>query len=276
MNMKRVFALLLAALLLCGCTNAATPETEPIPTEATVAETQAPTEPSTEAAAEVPTEPETTESETQPEDPEWLHSGIREDGSFDEGTLFIGDSLTYGMVASYLPEHQHLGDARYITMPGATILAYFVGPVLRNSSDYFCYYSPEFEGLQFHEAVGVAGEDTTAIYFMMGTNYSKYATDADYIQIVEHMLESCPNATVYIQLVPYDRSPKIDYETANQRVWNAYEHFQEAGEERVMLIDTQTAIDYNLGGDGIHLTVQGQENWYNAIVAFAEENNIPQ
>lgn len=267
--MKKALALLLAAVLLCGCAPAEqTPETEP--TEATAApteETQAPTEEPTEAT-EAPTEEPT-------EPPFQLHSGIREDGSFDEGTLFIGDSLTYGMVAIYLPENQFLGDARYIAMPGATILAYFQGPML-SSTGYYSYYSPEFEGLYMYEGVEAAGEKTTAIYFMMGTNYSKYATDETYIQIVEHMLESCPNATVYIQLVPNDLSSQIDHEIANRRVRNAYEYFQQEGNERVLLIDTQTAIGYHLLGDGIHLNEEGQDCWYHALLAFAKENQIPQ
>lgn len=275
MNMKRVFALLLAALLLCGCTNTATPETEPIPTEATVAETQAPTEAPTEAAAEVPTEPETTESETQPEDPEWLHSGIREDGSFDEGTLFIGDSLTYGMVLQYLTIYERLGDARFMAIVGAPVGNFFSLQTLRPCDDYSCAYTWEFHGMNFASAVETAGDSVTAVYYMMGTNYDPQITVESYVKIMNHILEKCPNATIYLQLVPVAQVDYIPYEEINEIIRGVHAYYQQQGQPRIMLIDTHTAIGDNLS-DGIHLTLQGQENWYNAIVAFAEENNIPQ
>lgn len=200
-----------------------------------------------------------------------LHSGLREDGAFDEGTLFIGDSLTYGMVEGYLPDNGLLGGARYMAIPGAAITCYMQGPALESQT---CACSPEFEGLYLYQGVEQAGEEVTAIYFMMGTNASKYATDQTYIDIVSHMLESCPNATVYLQLVPHNRSERVNSETANARVQNAFSYF--ADEPRVRLIDTQTAIGYNLAPDGIHLVTKGQECWYQAIVTYAAEHEIEQ
>ena len=274
MRRKRILALLLViAGLLCGCGEQEQTDAETefaaktaMPTE----ETQVPTEEATE-----PTETEPPTEATEPTEPPFpLHSGIREDGTFDEGTLFIGDFLTYGLVKGFLKEEGLLGDARYMILPNAALTAFYYGPVLSNEADGL--YSPEFDGMLMCDAITVAGEDTTAIYFMMGTNVSKYATDETYIQIVEDLLEACPNATVFLQLVPYDRSTRVNYEEANRRVKAAYEHFQQEGNERVLLIDTQTAIGYNLTIEGIQITAEGQACWYQALVAFADGNHIPQ
>lgn len=273
--MKRIIALLtLAGILLCGCgrSGQSDTQTDPKPEPALASETtEAP--PETEAPTEP--EPEQTQPATEHAAPVFqYHSGIREDGTFDEGTLFIGDFLTYGLVSGYLTDRELLGDARYMIIPNAALPAFYYGPKLSKEAD--SLHSPEFDGLLLCEAIQVAGEETTAIYFMMGTNVSKYATDETYIQIVEDMLIACPNATIFLQLVPYDRSTRVDYEEANRRVMAAYLHFQQEGNERVLLIDTQTAIGYNLTKEGIQLTAEGQACWYQALVAFADGNDIPQ
>lgn len=255
--MKRLLLLLLTVLLL-GCHGPV--EQNALPTTSSLLDITASTP--TEATIVPQTEPGFL-----------YHSGIRPDGSFDEGALFIGDSLTYGLLDRYLKKNGLLGDARYIAMPGAAITAFSIGPRLAKSN---CLYSPEFGGLLMCEAVKVAGEKTTAVYFMMGTNYSKYATDQMYIDAVQCILDGCPNATVYLQLVPYETKKDLDYVTANQRVKNAHFYFALRGCQRVLLIDTQTPIGYNLTKDGVHLTERGQARWYEALVAYAEEHNIPQ
>lgn len=268
---RRALALIAAVMLLAGCRQA-----EQIPTDAEpatgmpVVQTQ-PAEPSM-----LPTEPptETTQPVTEPESP--LHSGIREDGSFDEGTLFIGDSLTYGLVLEYLEPNGLLGDARYMAMPGAVVSVFFTGPSLKTNGVVMSAYSPEFEGMLMSEAVTLAGDEVTAIYYMMGTNYSRYVTADTYIEIVNHLLETCPNATVYLQLVPFSRNEAVAYGKANRQITEAYQYFSDMGVERVLLVDTHTAIGSNLIHDGIHLTATGQACWYGELVAFAEENGIPQ
>lgn len=249
--MKKVFSVLLICLCLCGCVTQ--PEAEP---------TTVPTEQTT-----VPFETtEITVSLTA-----GLHSGIKEDGSFDVGTLFIGDSLTYGMVTGYLPDNGLLGQAKYIAIPGAAITCYHQGSELGVKP---AAYSPEFDGLRVYEAVEKYGAQFTAVYLMLGTNANEYSTDQVYMDMVTHLLEHCPNATVYLQLVPYNRSDRVNSEAANGRVQRIFDQLE--GENRLRLIDTQTAIGYNLAPDGIHLVTKGQKCWYEALVAYAQTHKIEQ
>lgn len=267
--MKRICVLLALLLVLCGCgEKLPAAEAPEVPaTEETAPTTQATLPPATETV----TEPE---PETQPSSP--FHSGIREDGSFDEGTLFIGDSLTYGLVTEYLTEQNLLGDARYMAIPGAALTAYRLGPKLNEDHSPYPAYSPEFDRMYLYEAVELAGPDVTAVYFMMGTNYSEYATEKTYRSIAEHLLESCPNATVYLQIVPFETSKKVNYQLPTGWAKAVYEQLRAEGCERIFLVDTQSAIGYNLTSDGIHLTQEGQACWYEKLVAFAQENQIPQ
>jgi len=217
-----------------------------------------------------------TEAPTEPEPENPFHSGIREDGTFDEGALFIGDSLTYGLVSEYLIPRQLLGDARYMAIPGAAPTAFVYGPRLQPNGRHYCFYSEEFEGLSMSEGVAEVGETTTAVYFMMGTNYANGVDVQLYIDILDHILQACPKATVYLQRVPYATSNKVDATAANKRIDEAYAHFAQLEETRVRLIDTREAIGYKLTNDGIHLTEQGQAAWYEALLAYARDNGIPQ
>ena len=131
-----IVSILLLSMLLSGCGSRIVVAPPPAP-QATV-ETAAPatepvtepvnepvTEPETEPATEPATEPET-EPATEPTEPEVvLHSGIREDGTFDEGTLFMGDSLTYMLVGSYLTPRKLMGDAKHAAMCGTKVTAFF-------------------------------------------------------------------------------------------------------------------------------------------------------
>ena len=255
---KRIIAALavLCLLLLCGCRQE--PRTVEVPSETTEL-TEAPT---TEA-----TEPPPVRTVA-------LHSGLKEDGSFDSGTLFIGDSLTNGFVFDNLMLYNRLGDARFMAIVGAPVHAYFSGPVL--SKDISCIYNHIFEGKIMYEGVEIVGQEITAVYFMMGTNYSAYTTYETYEQIVEHLLASCPQATIYLQKVPFSSSENVFYDEVNAILEQVYLTYAESVDTRVMLIDTYTAIDDNLVFDGIHINGNGQEAWYQAIVSFAENNNIPQ
>ena len=268
-------ALLLAVLLipaLTACTNvseavetSAAPETT---VETRQADTQ-PTEAPTQASTECPTE--TTEPATEP--PLVLHSGLKEDGTFDEGTLFLGDSLTYMLVESYLKHRDLIGEANYAAMCGTKSTAFFDDTIQMGSHYLFAStQSAGFEGLPFYKVAEELGENATAIYMMWGTNYEPEATTRTYIDIVDYLLETCPNATVHMQLIPFGN---VDFVPVNEMISEAYAHFQEAGEARVFLIDTFTAIGRN-AVDGVHQGDIGNERWYNAIVAHAEANSLEQ
>ena len=272
--MRRIIALLtLTGILLCGCGSVSEEVPSTTEPEISTAATDAPTEAPTEEPTEAPTE-EPTEAPTEPPFP--LHSGIREDGSFDEHTLFIGDSLTYGLVSLYLKDNHLQGDAMYMAYPGAPPTVYFNGPSLTVRDPRNCLLSPGFEGLLMCRAVEQVGEDVNAVYFMMGTNHVEAVCTDTYIEIVEHLLATCPNATIYLQLVPYSWKSHVPYEDTNQWIREAYALFAERGETRVQCIDTFTAIGDNINTDGIHLTIAGQEEWYKGLVAYAKENDIPQ
>lgn len=267
---KKLCLMISLLLLLSGCAGT----TVPVPAEETTVAPEPTTEQTMAWAETGETQPtETTEPSEETEAPFQLHCGIREDGTFDEGTLFIGDSQTYGLVTVYLKEHDLLGDAKYMAMPGAAVTVFFNGPKMRRGNSAF---SPEFEGLIFSEAAAQAGADVTAVYFMLGTNHSKYASEETYVSIVEYLMEVCPNATVYLQTVPYATSSKVNYREANRRIQAAYEHFALENNRRVFLIDTQAAIGYQLNSGGVHLTSKGQESWYQGLLNFAKEQGIAQ
>ena len=91
---------------------------------------------------------------------------------------------------------------------------------------------------------------------------------------MDFLLETCPNATIHLQLIPWGYEKYVMFDTVNEWIWEAYAHYQRQGEERVFLIDTFHAIGRNHDSGFIHLNEQGNENWYNAIVAYAEEHGI--
>lgn len=271
MARKYLCALMAALILLCciGCSR----ETVPAPT--TEAVTEPTTEPVTESTEAPTTEPETEPTTEPTEPPLVLHSGMREDGSFDAGTLFIGDSLTFQMIMGYLKPNNLLGDAKYTAQCGSQLTVFFDGSRIACSA-VDTLASPEFDGMQFHEAAASLGEDATAIYLMWGTNFTKDASADSYIEIVDYLLEHCPNATVHLQLVPYAKNNTVPYNTVNERIQGAYSHYQERGEPRVLLVDTFTAIGKALSSDGVHITDTGKARWYQAIVDHAAELELPQ
>lgn len=261
---------LLTALCCCGCGRKSVKVRQTEPSAATTEATEPPTTvPETQAPAEPPTEPPTeapTEAPTEP--PLVLHSGLREDGSFNESTLFIGDSLTFQEIYGYMRKKQVIGDARYIAICGSATSAFFDGTLVTCSAVH-TLASSEFDGLPVSEAAASMGESATAIYLMWGTNFIRDGSAEDYIEILDYLLEHCPNATIHLQTVPYGWA--APYETVNERIHGAYAHYQELGEERVLLLDTFTGIGKAAASDGVHLNDTGKAKWYETIVAHAEE-----
>ena len=251
-NIKKIFAFALAVslLFLCGCR-----------------QQEEPTKPSIETT--VPT----TVATEPPQRTVPLHSGIREDGTFDSGTLFIGDSLTNAFIYDNLILYNRIGDAKYMAMVGAPVHAYFQGPAL--SRDLPCIHSG-FANMTFAQGVELVGSEITAVYFMLGSNYSEYTTYETYDEIVKHLLEHCPNATIYLQTIPYSTSVNVQYALVNGILEDLYREYAESIDTRVMLIDTRTAWGNRLQADGIHINYEAQDIWYQTILDFAAENDIPQ
>lgn len=200
--------------------------------------------------------------------------GLRPDGSFDSGTVFIGDSLTYGLVTNYLIPEGLIGDARYMAIGGMPLKQFFGGSLINGSEKAIKrgnVYSPEFEGLSFAESVAAAGESVESVYLMLGTNLGSDSTWYKYVEVIDHILLACPNATVFLQTVPYSSSELINYRTPNESIHAACEHYAAAGTERVRLLDTHTALgSAYLTVDGIHLTCAGQKCWYEFLKSSAE------
>ena len=258
-GMKKTICVILCLLLLTAC-GRSTPEEAPAP------------EP-------VPRITENTQiPETEPTEPAFsLHSGLREDGTFNEGTLFIGDSMTCILVQDYLTPMGLIGDAYYMGKYGAQITSFFGGVTMdTNVTVGKCAYRPEHEGMTYEEIAVDLGDRVTAIYMMFGTNYTYNAYADMYIELVDFLLETCPDATVYLQLIPHGNEEIVRYETVNGWIREAYGHYVDQGQIRVQLIDTFTAIGVNHDEGWIHLNSTGNENWYNAIVDFAAKNGIPE
>ena len=256
--MKRAIAvcLLLAVLLsMAGCGKRQEAAAEMLQTEIT------------EPSAEPVTEPAPTEPAAEPEI--LLHSGIREDGSFNEHTLFLGDSLTYGLVEHELKVTGRLGEARYAGKCGAHVGIYGDGTLLVPDDRALCYFSEEFRGMTVPEAAEAMGGDAWAIYYMFGTNYDRDGSAQDYIEVFDSLLEVCPNATIYLQTVPQG---DVAWRTINGRIREAYAHY--ADQPRVQLLDVGGTIGRHIVNDGVHQTPLGRQLWVEAILAYAEENQI--
>lgn len=261
--MKLLACLAAVILLLCACGQPAAQEESATTAETTftIAET------TFTAAAATQT--------TQPTEPALvLHSGLREDGSFTEGTLFVGDSMTCILVEDYLTPKGLIGDAYYTAKYGARLLAYFDGTVMSYKSYNHCAFRPEHENCTYQEVAGLLGEKLTAIYIMFGTNCNGTEYADAYIELVDYLLETCPNATIHLQLIPDGNPYLVRDDMINPWIREAYGHYVQLGQPRVMLIDTHTAIGLNVDQGGTHLDETGNENWYNAIRAHAEANGL--
>lgn len=264
--------LLIAALFLAACGNDSQemPATDPAPTEIIVPVTTAVETEPVATTLPAPTEPTETVPETQP--PLQLHSGLREDGSFADGVIFIGDSQTYLFVEQYLKLNDLMGGAKSAAQCGASVLTFWDDDV-RPTQDktVYCAFSPEFTDMTFREAIASVGADATAIYIMLGSNHVPNAGSESYIAIVDWLLETCPNATVHLQTIPRGMTP---YLAVNGWLEETMAHYAQLEEPRVMLVDVCSATVNHLNVDGVHVTAKGCGFWYEAIVSHAREMGL--
>ena len=265
---RRVFCLLIAALLLCtACGGEAVPTGTP-----TTQPHQTTLPPATEISAPPTTAPVETTSPILWEDT--IHSGLSADGSFGPGTVFIGDSLTVGLVCQQLMPEKLIGNAKYMAKTGAPLRSFLSHSYLMEEEN--SVYSWEFLERSYMESIAMVGDSARAIYFMLGTNFDIDNNAESYINAVEYLLKVCPNATIYMQTIPYSSSDQVHWEEVNRSIQEAYQHFSRQNIQRVMVIDTHEGIGDSTAADGVHLTVEGYRLWYETIVRFAEENQIPQ
>lgn len=269
-----IFLILVLLLFLAGCSIAKTEATLPIRENTVDEPTSAPSD--TTAETTFPTQASTSETvlETTEPAPTVLHSGIREDGSFDGGTLFIGDSQTFLFVEHFLKANDLIGDAKYAAQCGSQHTAFWNEDIRpTEDSSVYCSFSPEFEGMTFQEAAASLGENATAIYLMWGSNYTPGATAQNYIDIAETLLILCPNATIHLETIPRGN---VAYEEVNQQIYDAWAYFQAIGESRVTLVDTFNGIGSSIGNDRVHVTPTGREKWYATLLLHAQTLELEQ
>ena len=261
---QRILALWLCAIMLfplaaCGA-GMETLQIRPNPTAEPLASPQLPTPTPMPAPTEEPPEPEAEAS--------LPGVGVEPDGTFNESALFIGDSLTAGLIQR-LRATERLGGARYMAICSYAMQSFFGGPYLNESSaeQYGMECSPEFYGQSYAQAVRTAGESVGAIYYMLGTNGSQNVTPENYISILEYLRECCPDAAIYAQTIPYSEYALSDYAHVNGVVVESVEALRAAGDQKIYVLDTFTAIGtQHMSGDGLHLNADGQELWY-ALIA---------
>ena len=196
-------------------------------------------------------------------------SAMNSDGVFESGALFIGDGVTANFIESYLKPNKLLGKAKYMAIGSMSMYHFFDDYFILGEGNAVTYgniYSHDFNGMNFADAAEWEGEDAKAIYFMLGTNFASEATVEQYTKITDHLLKVCPNAVIYLQTIPSSRS-MVQYTTANKSIEETVENYKAAGETRVRLLDTCAAIGgKSLGGNGISLTLDGMEAWYQCLL----------
>ena len=193
--------------------------------------------------------------------------GVAADGSFDDTALFIGDSLTVGLVM-HLRMTGRLGSARYMAICTYAMQSFYGGPVLGDEAAelYGMECSGEFYNLTYAQAVRQAGERVGAVYYMLGTNGSRDVTPESYTAILSYIRECCPEATIYAQTIPYSVGEISDYRGVNSAILESVMGLRAAGDENVYVLDTFTAVgSEHMAGDGLHLTAEGLELWYGLI-----------
>lgn len=201
-----------------------------------------------------------------PEDTE----GIKRewDGVLEAGTLLMGDSLTYHLIAQYLRPKGYLGNASYMTMCSTELRHYFSDSwVLYSWSKYGALCSSGLYGLPLYKGVEKTSGKYNSVFFLLGSNGSTAVTQEAYEKTLDHLLAAYPNATIYIQTVPYSAKGIVDAAWVNSCVRGAVESYHERGIANIVLLDTNSIWDAScMTADTVHLTEEGNRRWYELIV----------
>ena len=196
------------------------------------------------------------------------------DGTFSEAVLFIGDSLTAGLIMR-LRATGRLGEARYMAIVNYAMQSFYGAPYLDSYSaeTYGMVCSPAFYDQSYAQAVQTAGESVGAIFFMLGTNASREVTAEYYAELMRYLRVCCPDAVIYAETIPYSRHGLSDYKRVNAAVLQAVEILRAEGDKAVFVLDAFTALGTeHMAGDGLHLTAEGQDIWYALIAGDRAED----
>lgn len=184
----------------------------------------------------------------------------------DSRTVLVGDSLTCHLVEYFLKPMDLLCGASYMAAPNSAVNYYFedwwpLEPLEQNA--YGSVTSPGLEGLTFAEAVEATAGRFDRVLFLMGSNSSEYSVVEDYTVVIDHMLENWPDATIYMETVPDSITGVVATERINGVIADTVTHYQEQGETRVKLLDTNSCWGSGCYlPDGAHLTDLGIRQWY--------------
>ena len=178
----------------------------------------------------------------------------------DSRTVLVGDSLTCHLVDYFLKPMDLLCGASYMAAPNSAVNYYFedwwpLKPLEQNA--YGSTTSPGLEGLTFAEAVEATAGRFERVLFLMGSNSSEYSVVEDYTVVIDHMLEYWPEATIYMQTVPDSVTGVVATERINGIIEEAVAHYEELGDTRVKLLDTNSCW-----GSGCYLPDVGLRAWY--------------
>jgi len=188
------------------------------------------------------------------------------EGIFDAETLFIGDSLTCGLVSSYLQPNGYMGEAGSMATANMRVTYFFKSWWTLRASDQNVWSvaaNPEYRGMTFENAVRSSAGRYDTVYFHLGTNGSTSVTAEDYYPVLDLLLECYPKATVYVQTLADNRNGLVATDRVNGILAGVVETYHADGEERIVLLDTNAIWDADcMRSDGVHFNNEGYSRWY--------------
>ena len=187
----------------------------------------------------------------------------------DEGTLFIGDSITHHLSSRWLEPTGYIGGASFMACSNAGIPHYFSDwAKLKNAewNFYGCSYSKEFENLSYAAAIEQSAGRWDRIFLMMGSNGSGSLTYESYKAVIDHIYANNPNATIYLQTIPDCRTGLALTDRVNSIVADTVAAYTAEGITAVKLLDTNSIWTADcIAYDGVHLVELGLQRWHEYI-----------